>query len=431
MARGSRYMYGDASFSADEFSGLTNRTPITAGDWKRLRHAVNVDLTREGKVRRRTGRTSVYSGTNIHSLWGYGQVGYFVEGSTLKSFRKDAPASPTVLRTGLSISDMSFVALHGDVFYSNGDQNGCLTSGLVDSPWWVETPRSRPNLAALGTGGLDAGEYQAAVTYVDAQGRESAAQPNVSVYVEQDGGIAVSAIPVPVAPSLATKRLYLSSPADPTLYLAVTLPAGATDYTVGVGARGQPLRTQYLDILPAGELLEYHAGRIWAVKGQFLYYTEALHYGLYNPRTSFFVFPTPITGIGAVEGDGLYVLAGQTYFLAGSAPEEMEQTVVRSYGGPWQRMPKVPATAIKGAEGSGALPVWMSDRGLHVGLPRGQVVDLTEPEVVMPRYTRSATLYREQRGVKQLLAVGRGGASASLGVGDSVVAEVRRNGIVI
>lgn len=431
MARGSRYMYGDVSFNADEFSGLTNRTPLTAGDWKRLRQAVNVDLTREGKVRRRTGRVSVYTGANLHSLWGHGRYGYFVEGTTLKYFRKEAPATATTLRTGLSVGDMSFVALHGDVYYSNGEQQGCLTTGVTDAPWWVETPRSQPAVTAAASGGLDAGEYRIALTYVDATGRESAALPGVSVAVGQGGGIEVSAIPVPVGASVVAKRLYLSVPADPTLYLAATLSAGTTSHALGVGQRGQPLRTQYLDILPAGELLEYHAGRIWAAKGQFLYFTEALHYGLYNPRTSFFLFPAPITGLGAVEGSGIYVLAGQTYFLSGNAPDAMEQTAVRSYGGPWQRMTKVPTTAIKGASGPGSLPVWMSDRGLHAGLAGGQVLDLTEPEVVMPRYARSAALYREEQGVKQLVAVGRGGADASLAMGDSVVAEIRRNGVII
>lgn len=431
MARGSRYYYGDSSFQANEFEGLTNRTPVFIGDWKRLRQAINVDLTREKKLRRRSGRTSVYTGAALHSLWGTRRFGYFVEGTTLKRFSKEDPGNPVTLRTGLSAADMEFVELHGDVFYANGAQSGCLLNGVTDAPWWVQTPQSQLVAAAQSTGGLKAGDYRVTLTYVDAMGRESAALPGVSVTVPEVGGIALSAIPVPTEAAVTSKRVYLSVPADETFYAVATLAAGATTVTIGAGARAQPLRTQYLDLLPPGEHLEHYAGRLWASQGPYLYFSEALHYGLCNLRASFFAFPEDITALGAVEGSGLYVLAGKTYFLAGTTPEEMQQQPVREYSGPWQRMVKVPVSALKGASGPALIPVWMSERGMHAGLPGGQVLDLTEPEVVLPRYQRSAALYREERGVKQLVAVGRGGASASLAIADTVVAEIRRNGVII
>jgi len=167
--------------------------------------------------------------------------------------------------------------------------------------------------------------------------------------------------------------------------------------------------------------LEYYAGRIYGASKNILWFSDALRFGLYSPAKNLFLFPENITVVKAVM-DGLYVVAGKTYFLAGADAVDMRQVVVSEYGA-------VPGTAI-------TLPTkevaWFSENGLCYGKPGGAIEYVMEKRVAVDTFSRGATLYRKQEGIEQVVSLMRGNdESNSLKVSDKAVAEVRRNGIVI
>ena len=121
--------------------GMTNRREayvMPNGDaGQLLRDAVNVDVSAQGRVRRRDGYTLTVAGHNCHSLWSPRSAEYalYVEGSSIK--RIDAGGAVSVVRGGLVPSlRMSFADVHGAVYFSNGVDKGSLyTTGQSVMPW--------------------------------------------------------------------------------------------------------------------------------------------------------------------------------------------------------------------------------------------------------------------------------------------------------
>jgi hypothetical protein len=69
---------------------------------------------------------------------------------------------------------------------------------------------------------------------------------------------------------------------------------------------------------------------------------------------------------------------------------------------------------------------------LCLGTSGGEVKRLTADRLVVPRYAVGATGLFEHDGLSQILSVLRDeGTRNTMAVGDSVVAEVRRNGVLV
>jgi hypothetical protein len=184
---------------------------------------------------------------------------------------------------------------------------------------------------------------------------------------------------------------------------------------------------------PRASLIESYRGRIYLADGNVLWATELYLYDLIDKSKNFYQLDHAITMIAAAA-DGLYVgTEQQLLFLQGtfskglSMDVVMETPVVRgsvvqvpySKAHPQARTSPVP-------EGYG--PMFMTGTGICLGLPSGQVFNLTQDRVVFPGAVSAAALYREDQGATSYVAVAdsAGGPSANARIGDYVDAEIVR-----
>ena len=373
------------------FTGLNNRLPdhqlgITergrkAGDY--LRNAVNVDLTATGTLQRRKGSTLAQAGTDCHSLWSDGETAFYVDGDTLYQYPR------TALRTGLvpgrRVSYCETPA--GDVIWSNGTVMERIRAG-ASAPLGLAVPNPAPTVTAAMGGGLRAGVYQVAITATNADGEESGATWPVQVSVADGGRIEIAGLPGTLT------NIYVSPLNGDKLYLAAT--TTASSYIIPImGTLRQSLQTLGLRPMPAGEIVRAHGGRLLVVSGSTLYYSEPFGYGLHDPLRGRIPFGGRITLLAPVEG-GCYVgTETETFWLPGGDIEKTEVVGLLPYGA-------VPGTDTALENETGV--AWMSTRGLIVADAQGQAKNVQEATVAVGPAQIGATLYREQDGMRQLVA---------------------------
>lgn len=371
-----------------------------------LRDAVNVDITLAGSVRRRKGRTSRYTTAAVHSLFSDDRTLYGVSGQALSYFTRapNGALTATTIRAGFP-TNRPLAFLHylspldrHRVYYSNGLTTGMLINS-VHYPWGAERPAGQPALSASAAGGLNAGTYQVACTFISLFGEESGTDECARVDVVAGGGITVSAIPQPAAASVTRIRLYCSVANGTIPYLYAVLPVGATSTVIGgTLSPGKELETQFMRPPPPGDVLEVHAGRIYIASGAVLYWTEALRPGGFMHGNSV-VLPASITLIASTSA-GLIVAADRTYLMPGSNPRQMGLAERLPYG------------AFKGSlvrDERREVMYWLSPKGLMMATYDGQIRNLSEGRIVLRGGSQSATLLREQNGLRQVIGSIEGG----------------------
>jgi len=132
---------------------------------------------------------------------------------------------------------------------------------------------------------------------------------------------------------------------------------------------------------------------------------------------------------------GLYVVADKTYFLVGTDTEDVAQAIVSPEGAVRGTGLQVPfemfdSELVGGAEGHVAF--WQSRHGPRLGLPGGQVLDMTKNRVAYPQYDTGVSGVREYQGIRQIITAMFGsGEQSRMAMGDEVATEVIRNGIVL
>ena len=373
------------------FVGINNRLPDhqlgivergrKAGDY--LRNAVNVDLTAAGTLQRRKGSTLAQAGANCHSLWSDGEQAFYVDGDTLYQYPRTAMRSGLV--PGRRVSWCKTPT--GDVIWSNGTVLERIRAG-VSAPLGLPVPNPAPIVTASNGGGLSAGVYQVAITTTNAAGEESGATWPIQVAVPEGGRIEASGLPGTLT------NLYVSPLNGDTPYLATT--TSSSSYTIPImGALGQSLQTLGLRPMPAGEIVREHGGRLLVVSGSTLYYSEPFGYGLHDPLRGRIPFGGRITLLAPVEG-GCYVgTETETFWLPGGDIEKTEVVGLLPYGA-------VPGTDTALENETGV--AWMSTRGLIVADAQGQAKNVQEDTVAVGPAQIGATLYREQDGMRQLVA---------------------------
>lgn len=395
-----------------------------------LREALDVNLDKAGRPSRRPGYTSVYSGTNIHSLWGNSRLAVFVENGTLKRLFPDY--SVTILRSGLDTNKtLSYADVNGEVYYSNGEQTGKLDVFGAAKDWGVETPEGQPLLSEAASGALDAGRYQVSVAFVSAAGELSGATLAVVVQVSEGKGIQLTAIPQPDSGEVVSARIFVSEPNGEIMYRQVDVPIGVTSYVLTRTIKGEPLGTQFMRTAPAGHIVRYYNGQIYIASDNILWYTEALRYGLCKPSENYIQFPERITVLEPVD-DGLYACSDSTYFLSGQNPKQMQMVVASPNKGVEGTGTQVSAEMFDIKDALGNIAFWFGNTGSTLGLNGGRVSPIMEDKIAVSSYNRGATLFKESEGFRQLItALSNKGEGSAFAASDSATAEVIRNGIVI
>jgi hypothetical protein len=127
--------------------------------------------------------------------------------------------------------------------------------------------------------------YQVAVTFRDIRGEESGTGQAAQIAVPEGGGIALSNVPQPLDADVNIVRVYLSPANGDMLYFVRDMPVGMTSATLGAGARGKPLDSQFMEKMPAGSIVRALNGRMFVARGAEMLWSEALGFGLHHLRS--------------------------------------------------------------------------------------------------------------------------------------------------
>lgn len=400
----------------------TNGFPTAA-----LRAGVNIDLTPEGRPRRRKGYTLASAGY-AHSLWSPDSAAFafLVKDSVLHRMTLNGDIEVLEpIGTVHPTRRMVYAEIAGRIFGSNGLSRWSYEDGLRQ--WGVEDP-GLPTLAPINNGGLDAGTYKVAMTYLDRYGEESGCGESATVEIAEGQGIGLSLIPVPSHADVIAKRLYVSRANGETLFAANELPVASTDFAMlraDVVRTGKVLDTQFCERVPACRLLVAFKGRLYFAIGKHLFYTLPLRYGLFKRHESYLPMPHDITDMVATRNT-LYVGTERaTYALTGNDPKTMDRADVDGYG-------MVEGTATRLVRGDSVSAVWWSKNGVLFRAGDDGVTPLTRNRLALPEFKFGAVLHRETDGFSQLVSSLKGaGPSNTFSARDRFSAKVVRNGVVI
>lgn len=370
-----------------------------------LRDAVNVTLTANGTPARRDGAEKVLDVALGHSLWSDAKLPFalLVYGGELHVLHPGGVCH--TLGTTVGNLDLSYALVNDKVFFTNPAVCGQVTLDLDVQPWAPAAPDGQPLVAAASGGTLPAGTYQVAVTFTDSFGRESGSTLAAVVDVEDNGVIAVSAIPQPSAGGMI--NVYCTAANDGVLRQAMVLVPGILSANVTMPATGRPLQTQFLDALPPGHIVRFGHGRQWVARGNWLLWSEPLRYGQFNPATNCMRFDGEIELVEPIgdggAGAGVFVCANnRSYWLDGAAPAEFRPRTVAHEGA-------VPGSSWRedgpafGRETNDIVVLWLSRKGtFRLGAPGG-VIDDPNPTALADNADRAAVLRRNGPGLEHLV----------------------------
>lgn len=395
-----------------------------------LRDAKDVDMDTPGWVRRRRGYQRFHDGELTHSLWSSKELafGLFVDGGVLHALFEDERVQS--LGVELGTLPVSYTLINDRIYFTNRSACGMVTLALETHAWAPHQPAGVPTVSLVTGYALDPGLYQVAVTFTDLLGRESGCGKAAAIDVPAEHGIALASIPQPSDPSATPIiNVYCAGPNDQVLRLYTSIPAGTTSGMIGQVANGRSMTTQFLQPLPAGQIVRSVNGRQYVAVGREVLYSDPLRYGLFNPVSNRIRFDSTVDLLEPAGNDGLFVAAGKrTYWLGGRDPAEFSQNIRRGAGAVKYSSTRVPGTVL-GMQSEEDLPVWLASSGhFCVGMPGGTVVVLKEQEAVVPNADRAAVMFRSENGLQQIVAALRGPRAQGLAVSDRPVAHVLYRG---
>lgn len=394
-----------------------------------LRKALNVDILPGGALRRRAGYSKVLGDGRYHSLFTTPRFALFVKDGTLQlatSFESGSTTQALLSEVG----ELAYVEINNTVFFSDGKQTGCITEDGSVFPIALSAPPRQPFLSPVDDGGLFAGVYQVAITYVSADGAESGTGKAAVVQVAEGGGILLESIPQPEEP-VAFVRVYMTDPNGEALYFRTQIPVGVNSYEVGYFTPKKKLDTQFLSPIPPFTAATHYRGRLYVTIENVVVFSSPLNFGLHDITSNYILFPSKVRGIAATEG-GLFVSdSEQVYFLRGSRPEEFNRVSVETVAAQRGTMTGVDGAVINDAAAGKDVAVWWSERGyLTAGFPDGSTQRVQEDYLAVPQYAQGAISEVEREGVKQLVSVMKNpGMGSATAFEDSMTIEVHKNGV--
>jgi hypothetical protein len=371
-----------------------------------LRNAVNTVFDDQGNAKRVVGATKVYSGTNIHSYW----QGYFVEESNLKRLESDNTA--TTLKA-IGSNTVGYTKVGDRVFCGNGD-SGYVIYGDTVKTLGIAWPEQQPILIARDTGGMFAGDYQVAITYMR-DGEESGCGQASRVTVSDGGGIYFVMPTVPA--DIDTIAVYVSSVNGDELYLYDEVDASTTEVFIDNNISSIRLETQFMYPPVLSSIVTAHYGRLYWADGDLIRYTEPQKYGL-TKSGNYARFGGDISIIASVPG-ALYVCADRTYRISNIDGDGFAQ-----------RVEVLPYGAVKGTlhyDERSKTAFWKSHKGIVAASAEG-ISELVADNIAMPEYEKGTLNIVEMNGVRQLIAVSQGGDVSSLMDAQFKAAEIVRKG---
>lgn len=392
--------------SVNEFPGLATTDDAFETGHTGLTKALNVDITRKKKIKRRKGATKVSTIGAATALAASGGDNHllFTESSNLLS--SDENYSLTTLRSDMTPTDhLCSLAVGNNIIYSNGIQRGYIRNG-TDRELGVTSPTSPATAVAL-FGFMAAGKYQIAYTYVRADGFESGTGVASIIDIAADeGGVSVSVI-ASTNPDVDGINIYCTRPNGTQLYFAMTTPNVTGNYTYNSHANflKRALRTQFKYSPPAFDVIAMgRNNRVMYAKDNLIFVSDPYAPEHVDEELTT-AFPDRVCMIGGIEGGVFVGTDKKTYFLKGDSMEKAELDIVAPYGAVLGTLTHIDGALLGDGSVSDILPVWMSHNGLCVGMPGGKVTNLTQVDVVIPKGLKGTTMFRQEGGQNHIISV--------------------------
>lgn len=397
-------------FAFDNFRGLRNTVGADAFAPGDLTAALNVDIDDALGIGRRRGFSTVVTASVDRDVWANDGVCLGVGGDALKLINPDY--TTTTLRAGLTPGrPLAYEMVGQRVFWSNGVESGVVQNGASRS-WGLAVP-GWPAAAAVG-GDLLAGLYQYAVTYLRSDGQESGARIAGTITLGSTGGVSLSSVPVSADPTVALKAIYATSVGGETLYQVGIIPNAQTTFLIDTIRPGaSPLITQFLQPPPPGDVIANYNGNLLVAAADYVYPSEPYSPELFDFRKSV-PFGGDVTMLAPMpDGSGMYVgTSGRLIWIQGDSPDAWRYQEIAQYG-------VIPGTLAYGdsnllGQGGtvGKVAFFATQRGLCVGKPGGQVLNLTEDRFAYPIQPRGAGVARRHRGIGQYVCTMQGAETA-------------------
>lgn len=309
------------------FDGIRNTVPDYRIGESDLSAATNVDIDDSKRVVRRGGFTQI-SASSAHSLFSNGEFCLYVRGTDLMVLRRDFTAG--VLLPGVSGERMACCGINGIAYLTDGTR-AWVTDGEGIAQWGITPPNRQPG-ARSGDGLLPRGDYQYAVTFLRQDGEESGT--GLSGAINAIGGIEFYDIPVSADPAVSRKAIYLTTPGGKTLRRAMTIKNADTVaiYSGDALNLGVTLNTQFKQHAPAGNHVATFNGRALVALQDFLLYSDAYRFQLFDPVRQSFQFDSRIRMVAPVL-DGVFIgTETSLWYLAGDDITQAQLTKTAPYG---------------------------------------------------------------------------------------------------
>ena len=162
---------------------------------------------------------------------------------------------------------------------------------------------------------------------------------------------------------------------------------------------GAPTRKTFF-AAPIGHLIEVRNLRMFMAQNNVLWYSEPGSYGLWRMAADYFLFPSRLRMVQATTG-GLWISDSDSiWWLAGEImPTAMEMPVqVKMADYPAIKGTATKVSGSKVGEGiSGMVVVFATTKGLCIGTGDGQLINLTERKIDMPKGSVGAGLEKNGR----------------------------------
>lgn len=243
-----------------------------------------------------------------------------------------------------------------------------------------------------------------------------------SIDLLTQGGITLTSIPPAISADVTLVRVSVSQTNGELMYRYLDLAIGTTTMSItGLAQMGSAAGTMFQDQMIPSDLLAYYNGRIYGAVGKIVWYTEAMNYGLSDPRRNFLMFPADVGVIKPVTDGIFFGTRERVYFYRGGKPADFQAQIVQMHGA-------VPGTGldIPTAPGEPRRVGWFSERGFTIGLDGGAVQVGDKERIMLGQYAQGGSFYREANGVRQVIGTMRSKTRVGLVSRDHAEAEVRR-----
>lgn len=396
--------------------GIDNRSPDYAVPEDSLRNAVDVDLLRDGRVRRRQGYELLIDVPTPHSLYSCPAGTFFASQGTVYKLNDDN--STTAVLTGFFGSHVTYEFFNDVVYLSDGLVCKRLLSGVIPMDWGVPRPLSAPVISTT-SGSLYPGTFTAAISFVNSLGEESPLGPISQITTNIEGGFIISGFAGLTSPDIEYIRIYFSGSGSTTLYHIADVSTSTASYTISDRVdTGKAANTRVLSLPAPSSIIRQHAGRIYMATGSIVYYTEPYAFNWIDPAKNFWQFTDTVTILEPTES-GLFIVTDKTYFYRFKDPDDVQVTELLDYGA-------IPYTSVKLPHGEGVM--WQSTRGAIMGDENGTVKNIQEERTAADTASSGAALLREENGIRQFIASLPNSTISPLAATSFMEAEIIRRG---